>query len=261
MMQNTDKQNTSADSKQTLHKKMIGIAAAAIVLAAVCAFLLPNSQKEIILPDGSGTAGYHDVVTEQTEYRLTDTDITTDNVQQVIESLARPSAYIASITNTLYWDDKWDEIQAVQYVRDGVSLTQYNDAMGNAERFEAVHDGKCYAWRNGSKTQYSGAAGTVSSDDISMIPTYETVVQEEKAAITEAGLRTVSGVPCIYVTVADSKTGYQLTYWISTVNGLLIQADYTKGSTLVRSVVMNDIRLEMPSESLFTMPNGTSLLP
>ena len=265
MTQNTEKQNENSVAgmvkRLTFRQKIAGIVVGSIVLAIITVALFPKNKNEIVLPHGSANAEYHDVITEQTQYRLTDTDITIDNVQQVIESLARPTAYTASITNTLYWDDKWNDIQAMQYVRDGVYLTQHNDVNGNAERFEAICGETCYAWRRGSNTQYIGAAGAVSADDMSMIPTYETVIQQDRKNITEAGIRTVDGISCIYVTVVNAQTGYTLTYWISTVNGLLVQADYTKGSTLVRSVVVNEIQLEMPAESLFVMPNGTSLLP
>lgn len=267
MTQNTDRQSENKSSAAGTHKKLTfrqkvgGIVTGSIVFAVIMAALLPGSDSRIVLPSENAATEYHDIVTEQTEYRLADTDITVDNVQQVIESLERPSAYTAPITNTLYWSGAWKEIELVQYVRDGICLTQYNDSDGNAERFEAIKEEVYYAWRRGSDTQYSGAVGAVSADDISMIPTYETVIREDKENITEAGLRTVAGVSCIYVTVADTETGYNLTYWISTVNGLLIQADYTKDGELVRSVVVDEIELEIPAASLFVLPNGTSLLP
>lgn len=252
---------TTAGTKKTITPRRTAwiIFFGALALAVFFAAALPGGSSGIVLPDGSA-ADAHDVITEQTEYRLTGADITKDNVQQVIASLARPSAYSASVTNTLYWDGDWKEIQAVQYVRDGVCLTEYDDAEGNAEQFEAVSGDKYYAWRRGGSAQYSGSTGTVSADDIGMIPTYETVIEEETESILEAGLRTVSGESCIYVTVADAETGYSLTYWVSTVSGLLVQADYTCGSELVRSVVIDDIQQEPPAASLFVMPDGNSLL-
>lgn len=233
---------------------------AAVVLALLCAAALPGGNAGIVLPEGDG-ADAHDIITEQTQYQLTRTDISTENVQQVVASLARPEAYSASVTNTLYWSGAWKEIHAVQYVRDGVYLTEYRDANGNSTRFEAVRDGNYYAWQRAGATQYSGATGTVSSDDLSMIPTYETLVEADARTITEAGLRTVNGVSCIYATVDNAENGYQLTYWISTVSGLLVQADYTRGSELVRSVVVDEMEQEQPPASLFLLPDGTSLLP
>lgn len=246
--------------KMTPRRAAWAVFLAAIVLAVICAAALPGGSSGIVLPEGSG-ADAHDVITEQTQYQLTSADITKQNVQQVVASLARPEVYSASVTNTLYWNGAWKEIHVMQYVRDGVCLTEYDDADGNAERFEAVKDGSYFAWQRGNSAQYTGSTGTVTSDDLSMIPTYETLVEEDPQEITEAGLRTVGGVSCIYATVADAETGYNLTYWISSVSGLLIQADYTRGSELVRSVVVDEIEQEQPSASLFVMPDGTSLLP
>lgn len=262
MAVNTEgQQDSAAAQKSGLTPRRIAwcIFLGAIVIAVALAVVLPDSGARIQLPAGSAAAS--SAVTEKPNYELTDTDISTENVQQVIASLTRPAAYSASVSNTLYWNGDWKEIHAIQYVRDGVCLTEYRDASGNAERMEAVNGDRYYAWRRDSATYYTGSTGTVSADDTGMIPTYETVIAEEPASITEAGLRTVNGESCIYVTVADANTGYSLTYWVSAVSGLLVQADYTRGSELVRSVVVSDIQQEEPAASLFVLPDSTSLLP
>lgn len=251
------------DGKKKLRltpRKAAWIAFLCVVLLAVfAAAVLPGKSAKITLPQGS--AAGQAVVTENTQYHLANADITKENVQQVIATLERPDMYSASVTNTLYWNGAWNQIHAVQYVRDGVCLTEYDDTSGNAERFEAVKDNVYYAWRRGGTAQYSGVAGTVSADASSMIPTYETVIEEAPANISEAGLRTVNGESCIYVTVSDQATGYSLTYWVSTVSGLLVQADYNHNGELVRSVVVDNIQQVEPPALLFVMPNGTSLLP
>ncbi len=230
-----------------------------LFLAGIAAAALPGTSTGIALPQGS--AAEQAVVTEKTQYHLTGADITKENVQQVIASLERPETYSASVTNTLYWSGAWNQIHAIQYVRDGVCLTEYYDNSGNAERYEAVKNTSYFAWRSGGTTQYAGEAGTVSADEESMIPTYETVIEEEADDIIQAGLRTVNGESCIYATVSDVATGYSLTYWVSTVSGLLVQADYTRNGELVRSVVVDNVQQTEPSASLFVMPNGISLLP
>lgn len=231
--------------------------ACVLLLTVVTVLCLGGKGSGIALPTGSGTPAEQ---VEQNGYRRTNASITVDNVQQVIASMSRPEAYTASVTNTLYWSGSWETIYAMQYVRDGVCLTGYFDTEGNVERYQAIKGDQYYAWRNGGTVQYTGAAGVVSADDMSMIPTYETVVQEEKDSILAAGERTVNGEACIYVTVSDSQTGYSLTYWVSAVSGLLVQADYNRGTELVRSVVIDNIQQEEPSEGFFLLPDGTSLL-
>lgn len=243
--------------KKPKHTALL-IFACVLLLAVVTVFCLSGNGSGISLPAGSAAA--LEEQTEQDSIQRTTANITVDNVQQVIASMNRPKKYTASVTNTLYWNDSWETIYAMQYVRDGVCLTGYFDTEGNVERYQAIKGNQYYAWRNGSTVQYTGAAGVVSADDMSMIPTYETVVQEEKASILSAGERTVNGEACIYVTVSNSQTGYSLTYWVSAVSGLLIQADYNRGSELVRSVVIDNIEQDEPAEGFFVMPDGTSLL-
>lgn len=251
-----EKNRIGLNGKKPWHTAVV-VFTCALLLTVVTVLCVGKNDSHIALPTGSGTSMEQE---EPESYQLTHASITVDNVQQVIASMHRPEAYTASVTNTLYWSGSWETIYAMQYVRDGVCLTGYFDAEGNVERYQAIKGDQYYAWRNGATVQYIGAAGVVSADDMSMIPTYETVVQEEKDRIVEAGERAVNGEACIYVTVSDSQTGYNLTYWVSAVSGLLIQADYNRGTELVRSVVIDNIEKEAPSEALFQMPNGTSLL-
>ncbi|MDO4174373.1 MAG: hypothetical protein Q4D42_06380 [Eubacteriales bacterium] len=245
-----------AHGKRPRHVGLI-VFVCAVALAAMSAFLLGGTKTGVTLPTGTTE---NISVTEKTGYRRTDAKITVDNVQQVIESLSRPEAYSASVVNTLYWTGDWESINVMQYVRDGTCLNAYFDADGNIDRYQAIRDGKYYTWRNGGTTQYIASTGGVSADDASMIPTYETVVNEEKDDIIAAGERTVDGESCIYVTVHDEQTDYNLTYWVSTVSGLLIQADYNRSGELVRSVVVNNIKREEPAKALFQLPDGSSLL-
>lgn len=260
MAAKTDQKNETKEKSKWTSKRIAWIIFFSAVAAAIfIAIALPGRNTSITLPTGSA-APLQGVVTEQTNYQLSDANITKQNVQQVIASLARPKAYSVSISNTLYWDGEWQEIQAAQWVQDDICLTQYNDSTGVAERFEAVAGEQYYAWRRGSATYYTAPTGVISADDTGMIPTYETVVSADTDSITEAGLRTVNGESCIYVAVADADTGYHLTYWVSTVSGLLVQADYTRGSELVRSVVVSDIKREELDQALFNLPDGSSLL-
>lgn len=251
----TKRKKTKLTSKRIAWCTFFGAAA----VATVVAIALPGGGSQITLPQGGVSA--QNIVKEEAGYRLTNANISKENVQQVIASLTRPSAYSAAVSNTLYWDGDWKEIQAAQYVRDGICVTQYYNASGAAEQSEAIVGDQYYAWRRDGTQHYQGATGIVSADAAGMIPTYESVIKEDADSITEAGLRTVNGESCIYVTVADTDTEYNLTYWISTVSGLLVQADYTRGSELVRSVVISDVRQEEPASALFALPDGGSLLP
>ena len=252
-------EKTQAQKEKSPKRKHVGLIvfACAVLLAIILAVCLTGTPRHAItLPTGSAdvSAGK-----EQAGYQLKDTNITVDNVQQVIASMKRPSSYSASVANTLYWSGSWQKINATTYVRDGVSVTEYKNAQETADHYIAIRDNLYYAWRNGSTAQYTASTGSISADDTSMIPTYETVVSANKQSISAAGERTVNGESCIYVTV-QADNGYSLTYWVSTVSGLLIQADYTKEGDLVRSVVLDNIQSKEPDDAWFQLPDGTNLL-
>lgn len=233
--------------------------AAAVIAAILCGIYIPEASSAIELPSSKHMS--EGVVEETTPYQLTNTSITTENVQQVVASLARPKAYSATVTNTLHWGGTWDDIDATQYVRNGITLIAYYNAENVQERYEVVEDDVYYSWRRDGTAQYSASTGSLNSDDMSMIPTYENVIALNQNDIVDAGVRTVNGESCIFVTVNDTQNGYEVTYWISTVSGLLIQADYTRDGQLARSVVVSDIVREIPAAALYVLPDGTSLLP
>ena len=118
-------EKTQAQKEKSPKRKHVGLIvfACAVLLAIILAVCLTGTPRHAItLPTGSAdvSAGK-----EQAGYQLKDTNITVDNVQQVIASMKRPSSYSASVTNTLYWSGSWQKINATTYVRDGISVTEY----------------------------------------------------------------------------------------------------------------------------------------
>ena len=47
---------------------------------------------------------------------------------------------------------------------------------------------------------------------------------------------------------------------MSTVTGLLVQADYSRGDEIVRSVSVTAVNTETPEKELFELPDGTQVL-
>ena len=141
-------EKTQAQKEKSPKRKHVGLIvfACAVLLAIILAVCLTGTPRHAItLPTGSAdvSAGK-----EQAGYQLKDTNITVDNVQQVIASMKRPSSYSASVTNTLYWSGSWQKINATTYVRDGISVTEYKNAQGTADHYIAIRDNLYYAWRN-----------------------------------------------------------------------------------------------------------------
>lgn len=221
--------------------------------------LFSGNRDSITLPSGSAATA-PETTQEEQEFTLTDADISVNNVQQVIASLKRPDAYSMAIDNTVFWDQDWSTCQVNRYVRSGISLTEYLNTTQEAERYEITDGDKYYSWRVGKKKYHTGSSGSLSADQASMIPTYETILDADPSTITDAGLRTIEGVPCVYAVLQDKDSGYTITYSVSTVTGLLLQAEYTRGDELVRSVSVSTLDLTIPDEGLFSLPDGTNLV-
>ncbi len=233
-----------------------------VILALLASVLvsvgLTGQKTKIVLPNGSAAAT--PTASETQSFTLSDADITKDNVQQVIADLRRPDSYSLSIKNTVYWDTDWSECQVNLYVLDGVSLTEYYNTTQEVDRYELIKGKKYYSWRVGQKKFHKGKNGSVTADQNSMIPTYESIAQVDRQAVTDAGLRTVNSEPCVYCVVNDEKSGYTITYYVSTVTGLLMQADYTEKDTLVRSVIVTAVENTAPGAEKFVLPNGRNVV-
>ncbi len=260
-MKRTDKQDSRQPRKRRpfLRPRTATWIVGIIVLLFAVGFsvgLFGGNRHSITLPDGSATQ--EDMTQEEQQFILTDADITVDNVQQVIDSLERPDAYSMAIDNTVFWDQDWSTCQVNRYVRDGVSLTEYLNTTQETERYEMIDGDTYYSWRVGKKKYHTGSSGSFSADQVSMIPTYETILDADPSEITDAGLRTIDGVPCVFCVLLDEDSGYTITYSVSTVTGLLLQAEYTRGDELVRSVSVTALDTAPPDETLFTLPDGSN---
>lgn len=240
---------------------VVGIAVIVVLLIVVAAAigLFGGSSQSIALPSGSGESGPATVEEEQ-EFTLTDADVTLENVQQVIEDLKRPDSYSASIDNTVYWSEDWSTCQVNQYVRDGYYLTEFYNTKQDVDRYEMIVDDTYYSWRVGNKKYYTARTGTVTADQTSMIPTYETIVDADPDEIADAGIKTIGGAPCIFCEMKDEASGYTITYYVSTVSGLLARAEYTRDGQLVRSVAMTSLDQSEPDSKIFELPDGSNPL-
>lgn len=234
------------------------VLAALIIAIVLSTGLFGRSSDHISLPTGSADPAQ--LTVEKQSYQLADAEITLENVQQVIEQLRRPETYSVAIDNTVFWDQDWSTCQVNQYVRDGVCLTEYFDTTQEIERYEMIDGDTYYSWRAGRKSYHRSSTGSVTADQTAMIPTYETIVDTEPSELTDAGLRSVGNIPCIYCVVQDPMSGYTITYSVSTVTGLLVQADYSRGKEIVRSVSITAVNTEVPDKERFELPDGTQVL-
>ena len=259
----TPNEQSGNGKKRRLHvtpKTAAWIAVIVVLLVALAASigLFGGNDNPISLPDEQSSKPK--ATQEEQEFTLTDADITVDNVQKVIDELERPDAYTISIENTVYWEQDWNSCQVNQYVRDDLFLTEYMNTTQEPYRYELIQGDTYYSWRSGKTKYHEGKTGSMTTDQAAMIPTYETIVDLDPESITDAGLREIEGVPCVYCVVEDKDSGYTITYSVSTVSGLLVQAQYTRKEELVRSVDVTGVDTTEPDSSKFQLPDGTNLL-
>lgn len=219
-----------------------------------------TEKTKIVLPKDAvteGIASEANVNTEPSAFTMTSPEVNSDNVQKIIETLVRPAAYSAVVQNTLYWPGGKQTLSARQYVKDGFCKTEYTLSGSTQIRHTILSKDSFFSWKSGDASYYRGKRGAFSFDTVGMLPSYETILEWKKEEIRDAGVKNVGYSPCIYVTSEDSKNNLKFTYWVSTVTGLLVQADYYKGTTLVRQVVVNQITLGEPEDSYFLLPNNS----
>ena len=114
-----------------------------------------------------------------------------------------------------------------------------------------------YAWNAGDNAAYQGKWGDFTDDAAAMLPTYEDVLGEGIELIS-AGRQDLDFEPCIMVEFMQD--GYRCVYYVSAATGLMKAASFYSGDTLTRQVTVSNLQTDTLDESLFTLPDGTSLL-
>lgn len=225
---------------------------------AVSAGLLHEHGTGIILPEGMENAPVASAGSELlTAQSVADIEIGTDNVQKVIASLKRPSAYSCKIENTLYYSGGSSVLSCRQYVNGGTMRTDTLSAAGEVQSTLLRAGDTAYAWNAGEADAYQGQWGDFTDDAAAMLPTYEDVLGSG-VILTEAGRQDVDFEPCIRVTF--DQAGYRCVYYISAATGLLKTASFYSGDTLARQVTVSELTTEAPDEAEFTLPGGQSVL-
>lgn len=181
-------------------------------------------------------------------------EITPENVQRVIATLKRPTGYVCTTENRLFYDGQSTTLRREQMVLGDLCRTDEQNAVGATLRTTLRKGTTLYAWENGDDTYYVGNTGHFTNDSSAMMPTYETVLELPQAQITDTGLENISYEPCVRVGFEDEA--YRCVYYISTVSGLLVRADFYKEDTLVRQCEISALSNTAPEKGVFLLPDG-----
>ena len=91
------------------------------------------------------------------------------------------------------------------------------------------------------------------------MPTYEEVLLLPVMDILQADYQDRDGTGCIYVATAENERGYADKYWVSVSTGLLVAAERTCNGELVYRFTASPLDSDPPEDSLFLLPDGSTL--
>ena len=194
-------------------------------------------------------------------------EITPDNVQSVIATLARTESYSRRIVQTRYWadGDAYGTAEAEIWVTPGAVRIEWDHGENMILAGGFFHlwfgDG---APQSNRMTVRPGATLEQVADEFQGIPSYESLLELPRDQIIDAGYvrRPVGGVYeyCIFIVFADSALGYIDRYYISLTSGLLVAIETWDGDIPVFRMETLSLSLVAPDRDVFTLPDGTNVL-
>lgn len=220
--------------------------------------LFTLNTPEVVLP--SASVGAHDPADPtSTNGPYQRVEVTAHTVGSVVATLSRPDSYYRELTIDTYWGTGTSSTQVQVWV-DGAWSHVRQHLPSNVVRHDITGENKLYYWYEGSR-QYETAPADEKSQDLAQhIPTYETVVELAPEHISNAGYEMHSDIPCIFVEVSHAAPALIDRYWVSIDSGLLIYAETEEDGRIVyRMTAHTSVQTPCPSDSEFTLPNGTVL--
>lgn len=247
-----------------MNRKKMGTATIAVtsaILIVVSLFLaltmLHRDRAQIVLPpentssDSSGAGNG-----EGNQGLVSKVEVTPETVQNVIATLARPEAYMRTLTVTTFWSGGEGTAVADTYVSGGYLRTDLT-LPGGQKRHTIRTPEQTYIWYNRETKVHTAPNGAFSADEEQWLPTYEDLLALPEEAIEEAAYESYQELDCIY---ACAQAGdYLEKYWVSVDTGLLVAAEKVKDDAVVYRMEAPAVTLGEPDAGRFTLPDGTVL--
>lgn len=244
-------------SGKMLRLMILGLVFIILVIGVLFAIRLTRSDRsEISMPTPKGTASADDEVIP------VDIDIlyvTEQNVQKVIATLKRPSAYSRDIMIERFWDGGSSVDNFNVSVRDGI--TALRTFFGGTAKNIVITDEYRYIWYAGDSEPVKVKNTSASADDENqMIVTYEDILKLDNTQIQRAGFFNGTTGPGIFVKYTSGTLGYITEVYVSIELGLITGAEQYDGDTLIYRMTTGACNLETPSDTGFILPNGINTL-
>lgn len=206
--------------------------AAALLVVAVLVLLFLSGRSgrkhdEIVLPESRPAQEQEDTPREE-ESVLT---VTADNVQTVLQSMTRLSAFHQTFTVTRRSGTHTRTAVVDVWASGGRVRAESTDSF---ETRCLLTDGEtvCIWYEGETPTAFSMQDGAT-YEDLAGLPTYEDIIRLSSAAIREGGFLADSQTGLDLVYVRALTDGAERQYWVSTDSGLLYRQTTTVDGTVV----------------------------
>lgn len=240
-----------------LRLTLLGLGFIILAIGALFAIRLTReSGSEIAIPIPADSAS------DSAEEIPADIDmlyVSEENVQKVIATLARPSAYSRDIMIESFWDGGSNVYNSSVSVRGGV--TALRTFFGGTAKFIVITDEYTYIWYAGdSEPVRMKNSDGAPDDEYQMIITYEDILELDRSEIQSAGFINDANGPGIFVKYISSPLGYVTEVYISIELGIITGAEQYDGDTLIYRMSTGVCSLEIPGDTGFILPNGINTL-
>lgn len=245
------------DQKTTM---IVSLAAAAFVLLLVTVFVFvrqSSTHDPILLPEPTQQPDAEEIEEPADVFA----QVSPENVQSILSMLTRPLSYHQTLRLTVASGTVARE-QTVDVWRSGaLSLVRSTDVYGTRS---CLSDGQTlYVWYDDDSEHVEQLTldGTIDLDDLTGIPSYESLLTLPKSRIQQADYVMLEdqGTQCVFI--AYLENGVQHYYWVSLDSGLLCrqtmlredQPIYTAEQTAYEAFMSTDEALS----GVFVLPDGT----
>lgn len=236
------------------------IAAVALVVGLVLLFVLSGQEQgreQIVLPDPP--APVEDPIQEP-EQEDAFAQVTTENVQNIVARLTRPTSYHQVLQITTTGGSHTRQQTAELWQDRNQLLTRTSDT---AQRRSCLTDGTdFYLWYDGEDVVLQMKLDQdVSYDDLVGIPTYESIADLPTRLIKKAEFVTLpeEGAPqCVYLSYIQGGLTHE--YWISLDTGLLYRQQTLDGEAPIYTLQQTSLEVLMGADEaladVFSLPDG-----
>lgn len=241
--------------------RVIGIVAAAallvsgLLLAAVLSTIRSGMRSTITLPDGPLPAPSEPEGAAAEDLFV---EVERENIQRILSAMQRPESYHQILTVIRFWHGG-SSARTVELYRSGERA--YARLSGEGRDRSLLTDGQTvWLWyADEREVRALSPDSSVTFDDLTGIPTYETVSALPARSIAEADFVTLDGASCLYVSARDGTSEER--YWVDASTKLLCRADALEEDQLIYQ--LHQTLWEIPDEEtlrdIFRLPDGTGI--